>query len=85
MLVDILIRERGNSFLIDGRGINYIREGLHYPVYGGKQFLVLSDGCQVLRRKNSQILKRIKPQKDIFIPIASLDLFLFSFIKSFQK
>ena len=35
----------------------YFGEGLQYPVHGGKQFLVLRNGCDVLRRKNSHILK----------------------------
>ena len=42
-------------------GISFIfGKGLHDPVYGGKQFPVLGDGCEVLRRKNSQILKEDK-------------------------
>ena len=65
MLVEILIKGRGNSCLIDGRGINYFGESLHYPVYRGKQFLVLRDDCEVLRRKNSQILK-----EDQFLKVA---------------
>ena len=31
-----------------------------YPIYRGKLFPVLRDGCEVLRRKNSQILKEDK-------------------------
>ena len=53
MLAKILIKETGNSHLIDGRGTNYIGEGLHYLVYWSKQFLVLRDGCEILRRKIS--------------------------------
>ena len=63
MLAKILIKEKGHISLIDGRGTNYFREGLCYPIYGGKQFPVLRDGCEVLRRKNSKILKRIKSYK----------------------
>ena len=43
-------------------------EGLHYPVYGGKKFLVLKDVCQVLRRKNNQILKGIKSSSSFLDP-----------------
>ena len=63
MLAKILIKERENSAQLVDCGTNYIGEGLHYLVYGGKKFPVLRDGCEVLRRKNSQILKRIKPYK----------------------
>ena len=60
MLVEILINGRKNFCLIDGLDIIYFGEGLHYPVYGDKQFPVLRDGCEVLKRKNSQILKEDK-------------------------
>ena len=63
VLAKFLIKERENSAQLVDCGTNYIGEGLHYPVYGGKQFPVLRDGCEVLRRKNSQILKRIKSYK----------------------
>ena len=33
-------------------------EGLLNPVHGGKKFPVLGNDCEVLRRKNSQILKK---------------------------
>ena len=55
VLAEILINGRNNSFLIDGRDIIYFGEGFHDPVYGGKQFSVLRDGCEVLRKKNCQI------------------------------
>ena len=60
MLVKILIKGRKNSYLIYSGDIIYFGEGLHYPVYGGKQSPVLRDGCEVLRRKNSRILKEDK-------------------------
>ena len=63
MLDKILIKERENFSQLADCDTNYIREGLHYTVYGGKQFPFLRDGCEVLRRKNSQILKRIKSYK----------------------
>ena len=63
MLVKILIKERENFVQLADCGTNYIGEGLHYPIYGGKQFPVLRDGCEVMRRKNNQILKRIKSYK----------------------
>ena len=63
VLVKILIKERENFAQLAYCGTNYIGEGLHYPIYGGKQFPVLRDGCEVLRRKNNQILKRIKSYK----------------------
>ena len=63
MLAKILIKERENSTQLAKYGTNYIVEGLHYPVYGGKLIPVLRDGCEVLRRKNGQILKRIESSK----------------------
>ena len=30
---------------------------MYYPVYGSKKFPVLRDGCEVLKKKNSQIIK----------------------------
>ena len=63
VLAKILIKERENFSQLANCGTNYIGDGLHYSVYGGKQFQVLRDGCEVLRRKNSQILKRIKSYK----------------------
>ena len=57
MLAEILIKGRGNSCLIDGGDTNYLGEGLHYPIYGGKKFPALRDGYEVLKGKNSQILK----------------------------
>ena len=45
VLADILIKEREDSCLIDGCSTNYIGEGLYYPIYGDKQFLVLKDDC----------------------------------------
>ena len=63
MLAKILINERENFAQLVDCGTNYIGKGLHYSVYGGKQFPVLRDDCEVLRRKNSQILKRIKSYK----------------------
>ena len=57
MLAEILIKGRGNSCLIDECGTFYLGEGLHYLVHGSKQFLVLRNDCEVLRSKNSQILK----------------------------
>ena len=41
-------------------GIDYFEGGLCYPVYEGKQTSVLRNGCEVLEKKNNQILKRIK-------------------------
>ena len=53
MSAKILIKERENSAQLADCGTNYIGEGLHNHVYGGKQFSVLRDDCEVLRRKNS--------------------------------
>ena len=63
VLAKILIKERENSGQLADCGTNYIGEGLHYLVYGSKQFPVQRDGCKVLRNKKSQILKRIKSYK----------------------
>ena len=49
-----------NFIRFEGRDTNYIGEGLHYPVYGAKNSLVLRNGCEVLKKKNNQILKRAK-------------------------
>ena len=49
-----------NFIRFEGRDTNYIGEGLHYPVYGGKNFSVLRNGCEVLKKKNNQILKNAK-------------------------
>ena len=56
MLTKILIKESENFTQLADCGTDYIGEGLHYPVYGGKQFPVQRYGYEVLRRKNSQIL-----------------------------
>ena len=61
VLAEILIKERINSYLI--LGYQLIWKGLAYHVYRGKQFQVLKDDYEVLRKKNSQILKRIKSYK----------------------
>ena len=63
MLTKILIKGRGNFYLIDGEGTNYLGKDSHYAVYGDKQFPFLRDGCEVLIRKNNKILKRIKSYK----------------------
>ena len=63
VLAKILLKERDNFAQLADCGTNYIGEGLHYPIYGGKKFPVLRDVCEVPRRKNSQILKRIKSYK----------------------
>ena len=60
VLAKILIKERENSAQLLDCGINYFKGGLCCPVYGGKQTLVLSNGCEVLKKKNNQILKRVK-------------------------
>ena len=57
VLAKILIKERENFAQLADCGTNCIGECLHYPVYGSKQFLVLRDGYEVMRRKNNQILK----------------------------
>ena len=55
-----LIKEIENFIRFEGRDANYIGEGLHYPVYGGKYSSVLRNGCEVLKKKNNQILKSAK-------------------------
>ena len=57
MLAKILIKGRGHFSRIDGLGTNGIGEGSHYPIYGGKQFTILRDGCEVLKRKKKSDLK----------------------------
>ena len=60
MLAKILIKEKENSAQLADCGINYFEGGLCYPVYGDKKTSVLRDGCEVLEKKNNQILKRVK-------------------------
>ena len=60
MLAKILIKERENSAQLVDCGMNYFEGGLCYPVYEGKQTSVLRNGCEVLKRKNNQILKRVR-------------------------
>ena len=55
-----LIKEIENFIRFEGRDTNYIGEGLHYLVYGGKNSSVLGDGCEVLKNKKNQILKSAK-------------------------
>ena len=55
-----LIKEIENFIRFEGRDTNYIGEGLHFPVYRGKNSSVLRNGCEVLKKKNNQILKRAK-------------------------
>ena len=42
----------------EGCDVNQIGEGFQYPVYRGKNSSVLKFGCEVLKRKNTQILER---------------------------
>ena len=42
---------------------------MHYLVYGGKNSSVLRNGCEVLKKKNNQILKSAKFYKLLFRPI----------------
>ena len=42
----------------EGWGVNQIREGLQYPVYGGKNSPVLRFGYEVLKRKNIKSYKK---------------------------
>ena len=42
---------------------------MHFPVYGVKNSSVLRIGCEVLRKKNNQILNRVRFYKWIFRPI----------------
>ena len=60
VLAKILIKERENSGQLSDCGIDYFEGDLCYPVYGGKQTLVLRNDCEVLEKKNDQILKRVK-------------------------
>ena len=55
-----LIKEIENFIKFEGRDTNYIGEGLHFLVYGGKNSSVLRNGCEVLKKKNNQILKRAR-------------------------
>ena len=59
VLAKIMIKERENSVQLADCGIDYF-EG---AVYGGKQTLVLRNGCEVLEKKNNQILKRVRSYK----------------------
>ena len=63
MLAKILIKERENSAQLVDCGIDYFKGGLCCPVYEGKQTLVLRNGCEVLKKKNDQILKRVRSYK----------------------
>ena len=60
VLAKILIKERDNSTQLADYGIDYFEGDLCYPVYGGKQTSVLRNGCEVLEKKNNQILKMVK-------------------------
>ena len=42
---------------------------MHCPVYGGRNSLVLRNGCELLKKKNNQIIKRIRFYKYLFRPI----------------
>ena len=42
---------------------------MHFPVYGGKNSSVLRNGSEVLKKKNNQILKRVRFYKLLFRPI----------------
>ena len=55
-----IIKEIENFIRFEGRDTNYIGEGLHFPVYGGKNSSVLINGCEVLKKKNNQIIKRVR-------------------------
>ena len=55
-----IIKEIENFIRFEGRDINYIGEGLHYPVHGGKNSSVLRNRCEVLKKKNNKILKSAK-------------------------
>ena len=59
VLAKILIKERMNSAQLVDCGIDYFEGGLCYLVYGGKQTSVLRNGCEILEKKNNQILKRV--------------------------
>ena len=60
VLAKILIKERENSTQLADCGVDYFEGGLYYPVYGGKQTSVLRNDCEVLEKKNDEILKRVK-------------------------
>ena len=60
MLAKILIKERENFSQLADCDIDYFEGGLCYPVYGGKQTSLLRNDCEVLEKKNDQILKRVK-------------------------
>ena len=49
-----------NFIRFEGQDTNYIGEGFHFPVYGSKNSSVLRNGYEVLKKKNNQILKRVK-------------------------
>ena len=55
-----LIKEIENFIRFEGRDIDYIGERLHFPVYGGKNSSVLRNGCELLKKKNNQILKIVR-------------------------
>ena len=63
VLAKILIKERENSAQLADCGSDYFEGGLYCPVYGGKQTSVLRNGCEVLEKKNNQILKRVRSYK----------------------
>ena len=42
---------------------------MHFPVYGVNNSSVLRIGCEVLRKKNNQSLKRVRFYKEIIRPI----------------
>ena len=69
VLAKILIKEMENSAQLAYCGTDYFEGGLCYIVYGKKQFSVIKSSFEVLERKNSQILKRIKSYKYLFIHI----------------
>ena len=50
MLAKILIKERENYAQLEDCGIDYFEGGLCCLVYGGKQTLVLRNGCEVLEK-----------------------------------
>ena len=60
VLAKILIKERENSAQLEDCGFDYFERGLRCPIYGGKQTSVLRNGCEVLEKKNNQILKRVR-------------------------
>ena len=39
---------------------------MHSPIYGGKNSSVIRNDCEVLKKKNNQILKRAKFYKSLF-------------------